>query len=118
VGHVAAVTDLDRSGGAFLVDGVGDVAQRRDDLRAQPKLALEREPAAADGSVGQRGHADTAPGDAHVVVLELLRGAEVFAHRFEGCRTDGAVAERNLPQTIGREEYGILQITHNWKLNR
>ena len=91
---------------------------RRDDLRAQPKLALEREPAAADGSVGQRGHADTAPGDAHVVVLELLRGAEVFAHRFEGCRTDGAVAERNLPQTIGREEYGILQITHNWKLNR
>ena len=33
--------------------------------------------------------------------------------KYGGMGTDGAVAERNLPQTIGREEYGILQITHN-----
>ena len=105
VGHVAAVADLDACGRPFGVDGIGDVVQRGDDGGAQPQLLVERQSAAAHGRIGQRGHADAAARHAHVVLLELFGGAEVLAHRLEGGRTDGPVAERHGAQLIGGEEF-------------
>lgn len=110
VGHVAAVADLDGGGSPFAVDGVGDVAQPRHDGRAQPQLLVERKSAARDGGVGQCGHADAAVRHGDVVLLELLRGAEVLAHRLEGSRTDRAVAQCHGSQLVGGEEFGIHRL--------
>ena len=95
MGHVAAVADLDGGGSPFAVNGVGDVAQPRDDLGAQPQLLIERQSAAAHRGIGQRGHADAAAGHGDVIIFELLRGTEVLAHRLESRRTDRAVAQRD-----------------------
>ena len=89
------MADLDGCGGSLAVYGVGDVAQPRDDLGAQPQLLVERQTAAAYGGIGQRGHAHASAGHGDVVILELLRGAEILAHRLEGRRTDRAVTQRD-----------------------
>ena len=95
VGHVSAVADLNGGGAAFVVDGVGNVAQAGNDLGPKPQLLVERQSAAADGSVGQRGHAHAAAGHGNVVLLELFGGAKVLAHRLKRGGTDRAVAQRD-----------------------
>ena len=94
VGHVAAVADLNSRRRAFAVHGVGDVTQPRHDFGPQPQLLVERKPAAADRRIGQRSHAHAAAGHRYVVILQLLRRAEMAAHRLERRRTDRAVAQR------------------------
>ena len=106
MGHVAAVADLDACRGTLGVDGVGHVAQPRNDFGPQPQLFVERHAAAVDRSVSYRGHAHAAAGDRHVVILELLRGAEILAHRLECRRADGAVAQGQRTQLIGGEQVG------------
>ena len=105
--HVSAVSDLNGGGGSFAVDGVGDVAQPGDDRGAEPELLVERETAAADGGVGERGHADAAAGYGHVVLFELLRRSEILAHRLECRGADRAVAQRHGAELVGREEFGF-----------
>ncbi len=110
VGHIAAMADLDSRGSALTVYVVGYVLERGHDLVAKPQLAVERHAAAVDRRIGQSGHADTAAGHAYVVILQLLRGSEILAHRLESRRADGAVAQRDGTQFIRGEELGILQI--------
>ena len=93
MGHVAAVPDLDAGRRAFAVYGVGYPAQPGHDLWAQPQLLVERQPAAAYRGVGQRGHPHAAARHRNVVLLELLRGAEMTPHRLERRRTYRAVAQ-------------------------
>ena len=98
------MSDLDGRGGPFAMHGVGDFAQSGDDLGTQPQLLVERQSAAAHGGIGQRGHAHAAAGHRYVVLLQLLRRAEMAelfggtersTHRLEGRRTDRAVAQRD-----------------------
>ena len=101
--HVSAVAQLDAGGGAFGVDGVGQLAEAGDYLGAHPELAVEGEAAAGDGCVGYGGHAHAAGGDGAVVVEELLRGLVAGAHALEGGRADGAVAQGQRAEGDGGE---------------
>ena len=93
VRHVAAVSDLDSGGGAFGVDGVGDPAQTRHDLRTQPQLMRKRQTVARYRSIGQRRHSDAAARDAAVVVVQQVGRRVARAHAFEGGGANRAVAE-------------------------
>lgn len=117
VRHVATVTYLYAGSSTFGVYGVGDVLQTGYDLGTQPQLFVERQAAAVDGSIGQRGHTHPAAGNAHMVVLELLRGAEILAHGFECGRTYGAVAQRHMAEAIGSEKFRLLEVfLHNFNI--
>ena len=94
----------------FGMYGIGYVAQRGHDLGPQPQLAVERHAAAVDRGIGQSGHADAAAGDAHVIILEFLRRAEILAHGLERRRADRAVTQRHRAELVGREEFRLLQI--------
>ena len=104
VGHISTVTDLDRSGSACLVHSVGNIFQPGNNLGTQPQLLVERQTATTYSGVGQRSHTDTALCHAHVVVLQLLSGTELVAHRLESRRADCAIAQRDVAQFVGRKE--------------
>ena len=84
---------LDGGLGTRRVDFISQGAQFGYNLRAQPKLLLEGETTARDGGIGYGGHADTAFGNGHMIVAQLLRRPVVGTHVLKGCRTDGAVAK-------------------------
>ena len=86
------------------MNAVGNLAQRGDNFRSEPKLGIERESGAADAGVGQRGHAHSAARHAEMIIAQHGRGAIVFSHTLEGCRTDSSVAERHRTYIIGSEE--------------
>ncbi len=106
--HVAAMPDLEPDSGPLAVDGIGQVAQGGDDFGPQPQLFAERKAAPAHGGIGDGRHADAPAGDRDVVVLELLRRAEVLPHRLESGRPDDAVAQHHGAQLIRREKFGHI----------
>ena len=103
VSHIAAVAELYGCLGAFGVYGVGELPKFRDYLLAHPELPVEREPAAADGGIGYRGHTYASARNGGVVVKQVLRRTVVVCHILKSCRADDSVAQRYRPYLAGRK---------------
>ena len=101
--HVAAVAYLNGGGRPFPVYRIGNPAQAGHYLLPHPQLSLEGETVARYRRVGERRHADAAPGHGDMVIFEHLRRRIVLAHALERSGTDGAVTERQRPY-LGRSK--------------
>ena len=105
VSHITAVTNLNTHCRTLLMHRIGNIAQLRHNLIAQPELRIERHSATIDRRVGQCSHTYTTASNADVIVLQRLGRTEILTHRLECRRANRTVTERNRAQFIGGKEY-------------
>jgi hypothetical protein len=91
--------ELDRSSGAFGVNGVGEPSQAGKDLLPHPQLGIERSAVEGDRAVRDRCHRDSAGGECPVVLDEPVGDDAVGRKPLEASGAYHPVAE---PQTVDR----------------
>ncbi len=108
VRHRARVTDLGGDRGTLGVDGVGQLAQARADLRVvEGELMAVGATGARDCAVGDRRHPGATHGHLPVELDEIVGDDALGRAPFEGRRLDDPIAQRHRPEAGGFERGGV-----------
>ena len=84
---------LDGGGSAFLMYGVREAFEGRQDLRTHPHFMTEGDPVGRHSTLGHSGHTDAAGSNFSVMLDQGFFGCGIMAHAFETTGADSAVAK-------------------------
>ena len=112
------MTYLNGGGRPLPVYRIGNPAQAGHYLLPHPQLPLEGEAVARYRRIGERRHADAAPGHGDMVIFEHLRRRIVLAHALERSGTNSTVAERQRPYLGRSKKKRIFHVVRILSLSR